>query len=141
MRAVFVPPEGAGWLCHKVQYIPTPAMVCLAVLNDDNEIMGMVGLDAWTNNSVQAHICIEDVRCTRLLLRSSFQYCFDNDRNVVVGVTPGDLPRAEKFMKGIGFKEICRIKDGNAQGVDTIISEVRAETCRWAKPKQQRQAA
>ena len=134
MRAVMVPKEGHHWLNERVGYIPTPEMTCIAVISDDNEIMGMTGLDDWTNSAVQAHIRIEDPRCTRLLLRTSFGYCFMHQRNVVIGITPSDLPRAVKFMKGIGFKELCRIKDGNSLGVDTIISEVRAETCKWAKP-------
>ena len=134
MRAAFVPKEGHAWLNDRVGYIPTSEMVCIAVLNKDNVIMGMTGLDDWTDSAVQAHIRIEDPRCTRLLLRTSFGYCFQNQRNVVIGITPGDIPRAVKFMKGIGFKELCRIKDGNSLGVDTIISEVRAETCKWAKP-------
>ena len=139
MKVILAPKVAHKWILDAVGYIPTPEIQCIACITEPEKegdpliIHGMTALDMWTDNSVQAHICIEDPKCARKLVRATMQYAYACGKDVVIGVTPGDLPEAKRFMKGIGFVELCRIKDGNRKGVDTIISEQRKENSRWAE--------
>ena len=90
-------------------------------------------LDSWSFNSVMIHIWIENAFVLKHgFAEEVFNYVFnDAGRNLIIGVTPADNPKALKFIKHMGFVEIFRIKDGHAKGVDFVITECRKENCRY----------
>ena len=90
-------------------------------------------LDSWSFNSCQIHIWIENAFVLKHgFAEAVFKYVFDTcNRNLIIGVTPADNPKALRFIKHIGFEELFRIKDGQAVGVDYVVTEIRKENCRY----------
>jgi hypothetical protein len=87
-------------------------------------VMGMVGLDSWTPNSVMAHWYIRHPRCIMPLWKELNLYLAQHGRRKIIGSTPGNNARALRTMfRKLGFVEIARIKDGWSDGVDMVISE------------------
>lgn len=134
MKVVFLRPEDHWLLCEEIEYIPTPSLQVLAVVDveDDmiTEVHGMIGMDNWTTNSVHVHIVVKSPLATRMLARACFDYVTENGRNVFIGIVPGDKEKALRLNKAFGFKEVYRVKDGNEPGVDTVIMEMRADEFR-----------
>jgi hypothetical protein len=100
----------------------------------DEAIQAMVGYDHWTENSVQMHVISLNptVWGNRKWLREVFSYPFlQCNRKVAVGVTPSKYESALKLSKGLGFVELCRIKEAHSDGCDLVIQEMRRENCRW----------
>ena len=98
--------------------------------------LAVTGYDHWTPSSVQMHIWIGNPLVLKGYdyLRESFSYPFEHCGKILaVGVTPSDLPKALKFNKHIGFREVARIKDAWDVGIDMVITEMRPEWCRWIK--------
>ena len=100
---------------------------------DDGIPQAVCVLDSWSYNSCQIHIWIENAFVLKHgFAEEVFKYVFDTcNRNLIIGVTPADNPKAIKFIKHIGFEEIFRIRDGYREGVDYVVTEIRKENCRY----------
>ena len=100
---------------------------------DDDIPVAVCVLDTWSFNSCQIHIWIENAFVLKHgFAEEVFNYVFNTSgRNMIIGVTPSDNPKALKFIKHIGFVELFRIKDGHQQGVDYVVTEIRKEKCRY----------
>lgn len=103
-----------------------------------SKIVGALAFDSWSAGSCLGHAAIEDPRVTRRLLRALADYVFGQaGRKVMLGLTPADNERALRLNRGIGLREVYRIRDGYKPGVDYVLQEMRAEDCRWFSiPKQ-----
>ena len=100
---------------------------------DDGIPQAICVLDSWSFTSCQIHIWIENAFVLKHgFAEEVFKYVFDTcSRSLIIGVTPADNPKALKFIKHIGFEEIFRIRDGHAEGVDYVVTEIRKENCRY----------
>lgn len=114
-------------------YVPTRNFRGIKLVSEDSELQAMVGYDFWTHNAVQMHIWIKhpEAYLNREFIQEAFSYPFNNGRNLVIGVTPGDNTRALEFNRKIGFIETHRVKDGWSLGTDMVIQEMRLDQCRW----------
>ena len=140
MKVDMLPADLNYLLCERVSYIPTPSLQCLAAytVNEDGtrQIHGIVGMDNWSSNSVQVHIAIENPFCARSLVKATCQYAYDNDRKILIGQVSSKNEKALKFDKGIGFKELFRIKDAISLGDDIVIMRMDLDSsCRWIEFK------
>ena len=98
----------------------------------EGEIQAVCILDSWSPNSCMIHIWIANPFVLRHgYAEEVFKYVFDTGRELVIGNTPSNNPRALKFIKKIGFREVFRVKDGFDKGVDYVITEMRKEDCRY----------
>lgn len=96
------------------------------------EILAMVVFDWWTHNSAEGHVCIEEPSAILPLLRKALRYFFlETGRSVLLGRVRATNTRALALDKGLGFREVHRIKDGYAVGEDMVLLEMRREDCRW----------
>jgi len=111
-----------AWFSKLTSYIPGPSFRGVIAVDGDTR-MGMIGLDRWTPNSVQAHIAIVDPKCLARLKREVVEYIRQHGRRLVYGVTPSDNERALSLIKALGFREITRLKDAWSDGVDFVITE------------------
>ena len=100
---------------------------------DEGIPLAICVLDSWSYNSCQIHIWIESAFVLKHgFAEEVFNYVFNTcQRNMIIGVTPSDNPKALKFIKHIGFEELYRIKDGYKVGVDYVVTEIRKENCRY----------
>jgi hypothetical protein len=89
-----------------------------------NRIMGMVGLDGWTNTSVAVHWFIKHPRCIEPLWRELVAYGALHGKKKFIGTTPSDnVPALRMIFGRLGWLQVGRIKDGWDVGTDIIISE------------------
>lgn len=116
-------------VCEKLSYIPTRNVRGLG--NGTASIL----YDAWTPNSVCVHSHIPEPRfLTRGFLTNMFRYPFSNV-DWVIGVTPGDNAKALAFNKRIGLREVYRLPEGFAKGIDTVYQVMHHSTCSyWRRP-------
>lgn len=119
----------------RIQYRPTMGARGVKLVLD-GMIRAMVAYDSWTPASVQMHVFVEHPRyMSRAFIRECLSYPFVQcDRELVVGVTPGDNDAALSFNRRIGFVEKYRIVDGWSPGVDLVLQEMRRGDCKWLRP-------
>lgn len=103
----------------------------IAVDVETGERVGALITDNWTNNSVQAHFLIK----SPMVLRHGFlHHCLDfifnySGRKAIYGFIPGDNEKAIKLNTHIGFKEVFRMPEGFADGVDYVVMQLLKEDC------------
>ena len=98
----------------------------------DNMVAGTV-MDSWTDNSCMIHVFIGNPFALKHgFAHEVFNYAFNiANRGVIIGCTPADNKKALKFNANMGFEEQTRIKDGYAEGVDFVITQLRKENCKF----------
>ena len=116
-----IPDEARPRWCEDTQGI--------IALNHRDEVVAACILDSWSFNSCQIHIWIDNPFVLKHGFQEAvFKHVFDTcEREVIIGITPDDNPKALKFIKHMGFKEIVRIKDGYKDGIDYVITEFRKD--------------
>lgn len=117
------------------------------VAYDDNGIAAVCVADCFTAENCQVHVAIRNPMVIRRgFLHEVFRHLFVTCKRVAVfGGVPSDNAKALKWDAHIGFKEVRRIPDFYARGVDCIVFRMDREDCRWlvtdAAPAQQMEAA
>lgn len=120
-------------MCEAIGYVPSLDFRGIA-REVRGELVGVIAYDHWTENSVQMHSWLfKPGAVTRDYLKECFKFPFENGRDIVLGVTRADNAKALRFNKHIGFREMFRLKDSYAKGVDGVIQELRHDECRWYK--------
>ena len=107
------------------------------------KIAGIVVMDSWTASGCQAHFAIDNPMCIRRGLFSEVAHhvhvvC---GRKYIFGLIPADNDRAYKFDLKMGFKEVARVPDGYAEGVDYIVVRMSREENRWLPEELREEAA
>ena len=106
----------------------------LVAVDHCNEKAGMVILDSWTENSVQAHIKVTNKMCMRTggLLNEVARYVYDvAGMGLMMGFLRSDNPKAIEFDKKLGFIVEHIVKDGYAVGVDCVILSMTRDQCNY----------
>ena len=106
----------------------------LAAESDSGDILGVCVCDSWTHTAVQLHIAIDNpiVLKNGRFQKEVFGYVFvQAGRSIAYGQVPADNEKALRFDKKLGFEEVIRLKNAWADGVDTVVLELRKENCRW----------
>ena len=125
-------PRDWGWIRERLplkQVEDTKGIVA----ERDGELVAAVVFDNWTFSSVSVH----QVVTTPMVLRHGFfeevaKYVYDTcEKYQMIGLVPGDKPDIKAFDEKIGFREVARIPNGHAMGVDTIIMTMTAEQCNF----------
>ena len=133
MNFTALSPRDFGYIPQNSRPIMCEDSKGIVATDDEGMPQAICVLDSWTYNSCQIHIWIENAFVLKHgFAEEVFRYVFNTcGRNLIVGVTPADNPKALKFIKHIGLEEIFRIKDGNQIGVDLVVTEIRKENCRY----------
>lgn len=99
----------------------------VAVDMDKQEHLAAIVLTGWTGNTVTSHVAITNPIVLKYGLIEEFKrYVFvDCGVKIVIGLVASDNEKALKFDAHIGFREVHRITDGMADGVDIVIMELR----------------
>ena len=124
------------WLKERAECTITDDMNGISCYRDE-KLIGVVGLESWSYNSVTIHLVIEDVLSLRHgYPEEVFNYIFNEcDKGVVIGVTPDNNPKALKFNKSMGLVELYRIKDAYDVGIDYVVQELRKENCKFLRKR------
>ena len=133
---MFKPQQALGiWLCHRIQLVPTRNLIVIANYSEDEKkILGAVGFDNWTTQSVEIHAAGEGNWITRELIWKVFAYAFESGGvKVILARVSSTNQKSLNFCKRFGFEEAARIPDAADDG-DLVIMQLRKENCRWLKP-------
>ncbi len=105
-------------------------------------IAGVVVLDSWTQSGCQSHFAIDNPMCIRagLFREVAYHVHITCGRKYIFGLIPADNEKAYKFDLKMGFKEVARVPDGFAEGVDYIVVRMSKEENIWL-PEELREAA
>lgn len=122
------------WVTSRVPLLMVSDMTSILAYDKvSGERLACCVMDTWTPTSCQIHFTIENP----MVLRHGFfqeisKFVFDvAGRIIMYGLVPSDNAKALKLDKKIGFKEITRLKDAYAKGVDYILLELRKEHCNF----------
>lgn len=106
----------------------------IMAVDDEGIPQAIAVFDSWSFNSMQIHIWIENPFVLKHgFAEEVFRFAFSEEsgRTLIIGITPSDNEAALKFIKHMGFKYKCKIKDGYKIGVDYIVTEMRKKQCRY----------
>ena len=100
-------------------------------------------MDSWTASGCQAHFAIDKPMCIRRgLFREVAHHVYVVcGRKYIFDLLPADNDRAYKFDLKMGFKEVSRVPDGYAEGVDYIVVRMSREENRWLPEEMRKEAA
>lgn len=104
----------------------------IIAIDSDNMPCAVCLADGWTHNACTVHHAIQRPMALRGLFREFAGYVFHTaGKKMMIGVVESSHEKALRLNANIGFKEIYRIKDCYADGVDQIIMQLLKEDCRF----------
>lgn len=123
------------WLVERTDARLTDNARGIACIDErDGRIVGMVTYDRWTKNSCEVSIAIETAAAWRRLARPAFAYPFlEAQKGVILCGISDHNARSLAFVRHLGFRELCVVRDQIAVGVDLHLFEMRREECRFLK--------
>lgn len=134
MRVQAAPPAHFPWLEERTGCVLTRNARAIEAVDDSGRVRGMVAFDAWTSNSVQAHMAVDAPVVWRALLPAAMDYAFRQaGKGLLLGIIPSHNARSVGFTRHVGFREAYRVPDGWALGDDLVVMELRREECRWLR--------
>jgi len=129
------PVADGGWILLHIPGLNhcTDTKGMVAVDLERNKTVGAVIFDNWTPNAVHAHIILEEPMVLRYgFLEEAFHYAFITaGRQFMLATIQSNNKKSLKFVKHIGFNEICRIENGYEDGVDIVMLSADREHCRF----------
>lgn len=132
MTVVGCHPYEFGWLVERAGCELTPGFKAIKAVDAQGRIHGMVGYSGWTANMVIMHIALDHPAAFRSLLEWAFKYPFEQaGRSVALATVRETNLRSMALCAKVGFKELCRVRDGVEPGEDMVLFEMRREDCRW----------
>jgi hypothetical protein len=112
------------------------------VAYDDRGIQAVCVADSFTVDACSVHFAIDSPFAIRSgffneVARHLFIEC---DRKKIFGLVPASNKKAIKLDTHMGFKEVARIPDAYAEGVDYIVLRMDRKTSRWLSDEQKEAA-
>jgi len=132
-----------NWVFERAQPLQCKDSQGIVAYDDTtNKIAGVVVMDSWTESGCQSHFAIDNPICIRagLFREVAYHIHITSGRKYIFGLVPANNKKAYKFDLKMGFKEVARVPDGFAEGVDYIVIRMSREENRWL-PKEIRQEA
>ena len=121
----------ATWLCKRILYTPTEHLRVIARVNEQNQILGVVGYDCFNGASCQMHVAGVGNWVSRHFLFAAFDYPFNTcNLKCLLGLTPSSKEDAIRFNQHIGFTEVLRLEDAHPDGA-LIVYRMYKTDCRW----------
>lgn len=122
------------YLCKRIRYEPTDHLRCIGRWSETRSaIVGVIGYDLWSATSVEMHVAGAPGFVTRELLYKVFSYPFEvaGLSVVLIRVSSANVSSL-RFVKHVGFREMCRIPNAAEDG-DLVVLAMQKAECRWLK--------
>lgn len=134
-------PEDFEWMRKRINGATLPQdFRAIKAVDSAGRIRGMVGFEAWTPNAVTMSVAIDTPMAIRALLEPAFEFPFvQASRRLVLASCTSDNRKSLRLMRGLGFKQSHRIRDGWSVGVDVVCFELRRDE--WLALKGERRVA
>ena len=112
------------------------------VAHDENTVQAICVADSFTVDACNVHFAIDNPFVIRAgffneVARHLFVTC---GRNRIFGLVPDNNAKALKLDIHMGFREVTRVPDGYALGVDYVVLRMDKADSRWLT-EEQRSAA
>ncbi len=122
-----------GWVSSKLQCHLVEDSGGFLAVDRHGDYCAAIVFDSFTATSACCHILIENPLVIRrgFLQMAAKAIFVHGGRHVIIGLTPANNDKALEFNRRIGWKEVYRVRDGYAFGIDCVIHEMRREECRW----------
>lgn len=100
---------------------------------DENKVKWIAGYDSFVGKMCQMHAVNLGLQGTpRNLLWAAFDYPFNRlGLKTVTVVIDSDNKRSLRYVKKLGFKEVCRFEGCHDDGGDVVILKMDKAECRW----------
>jgi RimJ/RimL family protein N-acetyltransferase len=131
------PREHYPWLWSRIEGHPSASFRAIEAITPEGQILAMVGYDGWTETMAEVSVAVDDPKAfmSRGFLRAAFSYPFNEaDKEILIARVRSDNARSLRLQRGLGFREVHRIRDGFGRGVDFVVMELRRHECRWIAP-------
>lgn len=140
ISVVAAPPLHFAWLYQRTGHLLSGSSKAIEAVDDEGRILGMVGYDDWTPNSVRMHVACDSPRAGLALVRRAFAYPFEQvGVSIALGVVASSNAQCMEVARSLGFVEVHRVKGGWSEGADLVFFRIDRRDCRWLQ--QHRKAA
>ena len=109
---------------------------------DERGIQAVAVFDSFTVDACNVHFAIHNPFVIRsgFLVQIAIHLFVTCGRNRIFGLVPSTNKKALKLDTHIGMKEVTRVPDALAKGVDYVVLRMNKDECRWL-PEELREAA
>ena len=131
------------WIDQRCWPIRDQFTTGIVAYDDSGKICAVFVADGFGDEHCGVHLAIDNPFVIRHgFLNECLGYIF-GQRGVkrCFGQVPANNAKALKFNTNIGFRQVNRIEDGYATGVDLIIMRMDSHNNRWYQPAQQLKVA
>jgi hypothetical protein len=131
------------WIHARARPISCADSQGIVAYKDNGDIQAICVADSFTVDACSVHFAIDNpfvIRAGFFHEISRHLYCVCG-RDRLFGLVPGNNAKALKLDKHIGFREVARIPDGFAKGIDYVVLRMDKQGCRWLTEEQQQEAA
>lgn len=113
------------WLKSKMPYNLSEQTCGFVAIDSNGKQIGAVVYDNFMHSTAQVSLVLDSVSAIKcgLLECASEWYWSDANKNSLLALVADVNERSLRLVKRVGFREIHRIKNGHAYGVDTLIFE------------------
>jgi hypothetical protein len=130
-KALDLPTEWA-WIQRKASVIACEDSQGIVAF-DDRGIAAICVADSFTTDACQVHFAIERPLVIKHgflheIARHLFITC---NRKRIFGLVPSNNAKALKLDTHIGFREVARVPDGFAEGIDYVVLRMDRDTSPW----------
>lgn len=108
---------------------------------ETSETLAVFLAEYWTQTAVTVHqVILKSMVLRHGWIETIAQYVFtDAGRKKMFAVVPDNNAKALSLNAKIGFKQVARLEDAVAEGVDFIVMELKREDCPyWVAPALQK---
>jgi len=115
----------------------------IVAINENADIQACCVFDSFTVDACSVHFAIDNPFVIKHgflheVARHLFIHC---DRKRIFGLIPSNNEKAHKLDLHIGFREVARIPDAYAEGIDYIVVRMDRDDSRWLEPMKIKKAA
>jgi hypothetical protein len=132
------------WIMERAQPMAVKDTQGIVAYEDSTgDIAGIVVMDSWTPSGCQTHFAIDNPMAIRagLFREVAIHIHYTCGRRYIFGLIPANNEKAHKFDLKMGFKEVARVPDGFAEGIDYIVVRMAREDNRWLPDEYKQEAA
>lgn len=96
------------------------------------DLIGVVGYNGFCGKICAMHIAGEGNWISREFIKAAFDYPFNQlGMKAIIAPVAADNAKALRLDQHFGFKEIHRVPDAWADGVDLVFLQLNREDCRY----------
>lgn len=130
--------QGLAFMAARgVEISPSDDLRLIAHADANEQVDAVVAFNGFTHRIASIHVVGDGGKwIDRQMLRVVFDYAFNHCKLVALyGQVASNNERAMRLDLHLGFREVTRLRDAVADGVDLVILEMRRDECRWLKDR------